>query len=155
MRFERESYRRFSFKMNAMNRPDSRNIKLLYGYVVLLAIAGVVIHVLGFLQLGIGDAPVVSHVVMTVLDSVLLFAVLFRGKPSFYFIVVFLGYGVISQIYWTIEAILKKYDQPLLQALMASLITIAFYIVISQRRFFLRESRIFESRANSNKALIF
>lgn len=121
-----------------MQKPDPKLIKWLYGYVIALAVVGVIIHVLGFLNLGIGDAPTSAHIIMTVLDVILLIAITVRGKISFFFIVTFLSYGVASQIYWTIEAVIKNYDKPLLQALMASLVTIAQWIVISQRGFFLK-----------------
>jgi hypothetical protein len=112
--------------------------KILFFCPVFVNLLGIGLHVLGIFERGIGDAPIKDHFLMLTVDSIALVGILSRKKWGYYFSLALFTYAVISQTYWTIEAIVKKYDAIGLQALMASMCIVVLTVLVTRRDMFVR-----------------
>lgn len=113
-----------------------------YWYVFTLTFLGIAIHLPGIFGYAIGDAPTKAHVLMFLFDLIVLVGISLRSTWGFWAAVSLYIYGVASQSYWSVEAVVKQMDQIGLQIAMAVLTAVGLYFLFSAKQQFIKQSTV-------------
>ena len=121
-------------------------------FVLTVLFFGIVVHVLGSFNIQTGDASFFAHYTMFLADTIAFIGLFLRKKWGYWFAIGLFMYAVCSQLYWTVEAILKQYDMVLAQGFTALLCIFSLLFLAYYKQQFIDQRSLSKSSLRKNSS---